>query len=460
MDDQRVPGPITRPVNRRQLLQVASVAAGAFALGPLAACGGDDDASGGEKVAEMKMWWWGEQEAVGITAWLDDTRKGFKAKNGTNIKATLMDTDNVVPQFTNAAASGHPPDIQFFFNGIYHMENAWLGYVEPLTGLVSDDVLENSGAGEMSVFDGKQYRVGFYAIGFGLAYNKKHFEDAGLNPDKPPATWDEFTEACEKLKAKGHIPIGGGVKDGFLGEWYLVNSLTQQLDSTTDALQLFIGDLDWREPRYHEHWVKLEEMRNAGWFNDDVASKELYQGIQLYDTGKASMCFNTTPALPASQKKLGDDVVGFMKLPTFGEGGLADKRIADSQGFGIPTKGQAHEQAAKFLEYMHSDDQVNKMWTLSKQIPANRNFDASVIDVPLLKQVYDEWLGDEPQAYIADLMPTKFWTDAMFVNSQKILGGSSTGKQAADLAHDVTETWKKQNPDMVERYKTWSEDLS
>jgi len=57
-------------------------------------------------------------------------------------------------------------------------------------------------------------------------------------------------------------------------------------------------------------------------------------------------------------------------------------------------------------------------------------------------------------------MPTKFWTDAMFVASQKILAGSMTGKEAGDLAHNVANTWKKQNPDMVSNYSTWAKDLS
>ena len=201
--------------------------------------------------------------------------------------------------------------------------------------------------------------------------------------------------------------------------------------------------------------VKLAELKSKGYFNDDITSKELYQGIQLYDTGKASMCFNTTPSLPNSQKKLGADTVGFMKLPTFGQGGLAEKHIRDTQGFGIPAKGKIRRTAGKFYEFMHSPEQVQAMWALSQQIPANEKFDSSVIDVPLIKTTYDTWMKGDNTDYIADLMPTKFWTDAMFVNSQKILGGKFSGEQAADLAHDVTETWKKQNPDMVANYQTW-----
>jgi ABC-type glycerol-3-phosphate transport system substrate-binding protein len=321
-------------------------------------------------------------------------------------------------------------------------------------------VLKNSGATQLSVYKGKQYRVGFYSIGFGLAYNKSHFKKAGLDPESPPKTWAAFMEACAKLKKAGYIPIGGGVKDGFLGEWYLVNSLTQNLNSPADALNLFIGKLDWRQPRYHEHWVKLEELKKKGYFNDDINSLQLYQGIQLFDTGKASMCFNTTPAIPNSQKQLGTKNVGYFMLPKFGRGKMAGIPILDTQGFGIPTKGSDHETAAKLLAFMHSKERVQAMWSLSKQIPANTTFDASVINDPLIRTVQKKWVAGKHNVYIADLMPTKFWTDAMFVASQKILAGSMTGEQAGDLAHTVTDTWKKQNPDMVQNYTTWGKDLA
>jgi len=445
------------------MLQLAAGGLGAAAAAPLLTARQAQAAVRGlarSDAATLTMWWWGQQEAVGIQKWLNDTLAKFKAKTGVTIKPTLMDTNNVIPQFTNAAAAGHPPDIQFLFNGIYHMENVWLGYIAPLDGLVSQATLQHSGATSLSTFKGKHYRVGFYAIGFGLMYNKSHFRKAGLDPNHPPQTWADFLKACAKLKANGHIPIGGGVKDGFLGEWYLVNSLTQNLDSPADALNLFIGNLDWRNPRYHEHWVRLEELKKKGYFNDDITSLQLYQGIQLFDTGKASMCFNTTPAIPNSQKQLGAANVGFMMLPRFGHGKMAPYPILDSQGFGIPTKGHDHPDAAKFLDYMHSKERLQAMWTLSKQIPADSRFDGSVIDVPLIRAVQKKWMKGKHNVYIADLMPTKFWTDAMFVASQKILAGSMTGNQAGDLAHQVTQTWKQQNPDMVKNYATWGHDLA
>ena len=62
-------------------------------------------------------------------------------------------------------------------------------------------------------------------------YNKAHFETAGLDPENPPATWEAFIEACEKLKAAGITPISGGLKDGPWGEWFMGHSIGQNLDS-------------------------------------------------------------------------------------------------------------------------------------------------------------------------------------------------------------------------------------
>ena len=80
---------ISRPLSRRQLLRASAAGAAFVSLGPvLAACGGDDsDESGSQQAGggagrggELKMWWWGEQEAVGIEAWVDSTLAKFKTR--------------------------------------------------------------------------------------------------------------------------------------------------------------------------------------------------------------------------------------------------------------------------------------------------------------------------------------------------------------------------------------------
>jgi ABC-type glycerol-3-phosphate transport system substrate-binding protein len=445
-------------LTRRELFRSALVAGGTTAL--LSRTGAHAASSRIAPTSRpLSIVWWGETEAVGIKRWIDDTLYRFEAETGVTSEAELVDLDDVVDSFTIAAESGQVPDVQFFWNGYYHMQSVWRGFLRPLNGLVSRSVLQRSGATRHSQFDGKQYRVGFYRLGFGITYNKVLFDKARLDADNPPATWDALLNACDRLRAAGTLPIAGGAKDGPFGDWFLTNALPQQLDSDVEALQLFIGNLDWREPRYHDHWSRLEELYRRGFLNDDITSRTMYEGIFLFDTGRAAMCFNTTASLPQSQAALGAGNIGFMVMPVFGKGKMAGVPIMDAQGFGIPTNAVDPQNAARLLEFMHSKERVQAYWTLSHQIPTDEAFDSTVIDDPFIAGVVKRWVEGNHVLTIEDLMPTKFWTDAMFVASQKIVAGQFTGAQAGELAHQVTEAWRASNPDIVNNYAIWGSDL-
>ncbi|MFF7248217.1 extracellular solute-binding protein [Embleya sp. NPDC008237] len=51
--------------------------------------------------------------------------------------------------------------------------------------------------------DGKVYGLPVTEYALGLVYNRDLFTKAGLDPDKPPATWDEVRTAAKKISATG-----------------------------------------------------------------------------------------------------------------------------------------------------------------------------------------------------------------------------------------------------------------
>jgi ABC-type glycerol-3-phosphate transport system substrate-binding protein len=408
----------------------------------------------------LQVDWWGESEAIGIERWMNDTLARFQAETGIPVNAKLLTIEDMDDPIPKAMQTGMVPDVQVLWNGTFLMDNVWRGYVLPLNGVVAHNVLKRSGATSHSVFEGKQYRVGFYTLGFGFSYNKVLFDRAGLDADHPPTNWDAFLGACDRLKSHGLVPIVGGASDGFFGDWFLTSALPQQLDSPAEALQLFIGNRDWREPRYYEHWGRLEELHTNRFFNPDITTLKLYEGTQLFDSGQAALTLNTTASLPKSQAELGQNNVGFMVMPVFGQGKMAGQPIIDKQGFGIPTVAADPKNAARFLEFMHSKERLQAMWTLSHQIPADEAFDTSVVDDPLLKSVVERWVTGKHVLTIEDLMPVRFWTDAMFVASQKIVAGEMTGEQAGQLAHTVTEAWRAAaDPETVNNYAIWGNNL-
>ncbi|HEX2130671.1 MAG TPA: extracellular solute-binding protein [Actinophytocola sp.] len=56
--------------------------------------------------------------------------------------------------------------------------------------------------------DGRVYGLPTANYSMGLLYNRKLFTEAGLDPDQPPATWDEVREAAKKITALGDNTVG------------------------------------------------------------------------------------------------------------------------------------------------------------------------------------------------------------------------------------------------------------
>jgi multiple sugar transport system substrate-binding protein len=469
-------GKQTIKISRRDFIKLAGIGLSAASFSPLLqSCGTSAPATTAAPVVTqapeatkappvgqtLKMWWWGEQEAPGLENWMNDTIAKFKEKTGHTIEPTLQDTAVVISEFQTASAANDAPDIQFLWNGIYHMESVWLGYLEPLDGLIPLDVIKATNPTALSFYEGRPYRMGWYSAGPMWLYNKEMFDKAGLNADEPPKTYDELLAHCDKLKTAGVIPMGAGLKDGPWGEWFMGHGAGQNLDSPADAINLFIGDLDWREPRYYEHWSKLEEMWKLGYFNDDMNSIDLYPGIDLFGAGKAAMTAIVTPLAASQAKMLGSsEKVGGMVFPVFGQGKMAGKPIADCQGLGISSQSEFKEVAAEFIQFTHDPERVSTLWNDVNVLPVDTSFNPDQITDPLLNQIWKGWVGN-PDAvpYISNLMPVLFWTDAMFVNSQKIIAGEFNGEQAGENAYEVSKKWAEQNPDLVENYRTWAKDL-
>ena len=76
----------------------------------------------------LTMWWWGEQEAAGAKKWLADTVALYEKKHpNVTIKTVLQTTNGLVPAFKAAAAAKKGPDLQYFWGGIWSLEDAWAG---------------------------------------------------------------------------------------------------------------------------------------------------------------------------------------------------------------------------------------------------------------------------------------------------------------------------------------------
>ncbi|MEV7622281.1 ABC transporter substrate-binding protein [Actinoplanes sp. NPDC089786] len=131
----------------------------------------------------------------------------FNAANP-NIKVTMnvYEWADYYQKVPAAVSTGNGPDL-----GIMHVEqvatNAARGVVLPLDDVAASLQLKEEDFSppvwRAGVYNSKRYAIPLDVHPQGMFYNKKVLRTAGLDPEKPPTTNEEYLAALDALKAKG-----------------------------------------------------------------------------------------------------------------------------------------------------------------------------------------------------------------------------------------------------------------
>lgn len=110
---------------------------------------------------------------------------------------------NHINKLIAAVAAGNAPDM-VTLDVVATEAFARLDALKPLDDIMAEnaDIAANTfppGPLATGNFEGVQYGVPFGGDASAVAYNRDIFEEVGLDPDNPPQTWAEFTEAAKKL---------------------------------------------------------------------------------------------------------------------------------------------------------------------------------------------------------------------------------------------------------------------
>lgn len=136
--------------------------------------------------------------------------------------------------------------------------------------------------------DGRVYGVPTAAYGVGLHYNRTLFTRAGLDPDKPPTTWDEVRAYAKQIADRtGQAGYAQMTQDN-TGGWMLT-SLTYALGGRMQAQNGDAVEATVDNPGAKAALTRLRQMR---WDDNSMGSNFLYDwgGInQEFAAGKIGM---------------------------------------------------------------------------------------------------------------------------------------------------------------------------
>ncbi|GAA1296906.1 hypothetical protein Psi02_13540 [Planotetraspora silvatica] len=185
----------------------------------VAGCGGGaEEQQGGEQT--LKMWTFKKSHADA----LNKVAAQFKSETGITVSVEAVTPDDVfVSKVQSAAQTGGLPDVLEVHAGGEDLEMGASGLLQDLQGDVDATwkqrllpTTQESGVMTQQRIDdaasdspfkstkaGQRFSVGFTAGAFGIVYaNKDKLQAAGLDPNTPPKTWEEFLAALKATTGK------------------------------------------------------------------------------------------------------------------------------------------------------------------------------------------------------------------------------------------------------------------
>jgi len=401
----------------------------------------------------LDFWWWGEDEAPGLGLWLERACAPCAPRHGVEVRLRLLRHDEVLPGFPAAAEEGRAPDLQFFWNGIYVVDSVWRGFVAPLDHLLDPEELEAIGGGSQSQVDGRTYRAGWYVIPVVWVANRAVLAAAGV--DRLPTDWNELVAACEAARAAGFAPLIAGDGEGDFSVWWLTHFLTQALDEPEDVARLILGELDWRERRFSEHWLRLDEIRREGFVDEESLPRTLWDGLARFNEGGGAFTLASGPMFLACRKALGDAAM-VMVAPREGCGQLAGLPIVDTQGIGISSACAEPELAAAFISHLHDAERRSSLWETVRLFPADRRWPGPGASADTDYARMWEWYASGPSVpYVPNLIPLELHYRLAAEIGQAVLAGQLSGEEAGELAWARSRDWREADPSRAEIYRDW-----
>jgi raffinose/stachyose/melibiose transport system substrate-binding protein len=161
------------------------------------------------------------------------------------------------------------------------------GLVEPLARADFEKLDYLPGALDSNVHHGRLYGIPVSADIWVIYYNKKLFNDAGI--DRPPATVDELIDLAAKLRARGVIPMVTDGKDA----WPLCVTFDQLAwrisgDAALPSKAL-ARKARFTDPVFVQAARELMRMIKSGLFQDDLMVSDYGAARNLFGQGRAAM---------------------------------------------------------------------------------------------------------------------------------------------------------------------------
>lgn len=313
-----------------------------------------------------------------------------KANPDIKVKQTTFPYDDYQTRVIAAKMAGKTPDVMQLFYG-------WLdkfvagNILQPLSKeAFPHDKIESDFFSIVSAMKRGDEYYGLPTAVRSLAvfYNKKLFEEAGLDPNKPPQTLEEFVEAAKKTTKRdgaGNLTTVGVTMDmaGQDHHWWrevLIRQYGGVPYTDNDRKVAYDSEAGEKALKFYTD-LQLEHKVTEQKFMDE--------GQAAFRAGMAAMTIDGTFRLGSFRTIEGFEW-GVTELPANAEGVRSNYASYFANGIGATVEGEKLVAAQKFLDYISSPEAMEIWLEEVGELPARRS--AAQTEKNLTHPIYGPFL--------------------------------------------------------------------
>ena len=378
----------------------------------------------------VEFWSYVPLDNPGLYLYID---KFNQSQDEINIEGKFIPFAEFKRQLTVALVGGTPPDCVLVDNPDFAAYIA-MGAFEALDDRIADWEYGKDdfypGPWASATWEGKQYGIPFETNTLVLFYNVDMFEKAGLDPDKPPTTWEELNQYAEKLTKDGVYGLSVCAVASEEGTFQWLPFLQQNggnvfnLDSpeAVEALQLWVD------------WVK------NGYVSKEILNMDQWSGVRpQFQNENAAMMVNG----PWCIVPIRDEVPNLNWRLAVLPGRVKQASAMGGVNIGIVKGAKNADAAWQYIKWLYRPEAIAEFWQKFGTLPL----------MPEIAESAPYWKGDpvyevllEQMKYAAPRGPHPRWPEisaAIYTAMQEALTGVKTSEQAlADAAKKVEDIIK------------------
>jgi raffinose/stachyose/melibiose transport system substrate-binding protein len=348
------------------------------ALGVSGCASQKDDSSG----AGITVWHWMTDREPAF----QELAKKYQEKTGIKVTFELYAPSDAYSQKVRAAAQGiNLPDVF----GILGEKRDFASFIKAGHILELTPYMDaNAQAWRKSFFakglavnefpaknnygvDAGTYGVPIDTMTIQMLYNKDLFKQLGLDPERPPQTFDELLAIGQKIKAAKMQGLVSGWGEVWMIDCF-ANNYAFNIMGKDKVIATIKGEVPYTDPDWIKVFGLIKQLQESGVFSNGLVTMVNKTAEQLFANDRAVFAFNGSWCVNVYKGMNPKLNYGAMLPPKVSEKYPMAIWGGAGSSFMINARSKNKEEAVKFLQWLTDAPQQAYLAQVTNNLPANK----------------------------------------------------------------------------------------